>query len=151
MIMDDDKDAGRFFQALGDPTRLALIQELRKGERHVTELVRALGCPQPKVSRHLRVLKDAGIVRDQRTGRHVAYTLTTERNWPRAARSWVERLGAGLPLSGAKRAPVLAGVPASAPLRAAATPPNAETPGAAPPPPLRPKKPARPALDAHLL
>jgi DNA-binding transcriptional ArsR family regulator len=91
-------DAARFFQALGDPTRLALLDLLRDGERNVGELVDALGCPQPKISRHLKVLKEAGLVRDRREGRHVSYTLSTSRAWPEAARAWLGALEPGLPL-----------------------------------------------------
>ncbi len=131
------EEAARFFQALGDPTRLALIEELRKGERNVNDLVRALGCPQPKVSRHLKVLKDAGVVRDERSGRHVAYTLTTERHWPKAARAWVERLLEGLPLA--------APSPRPTPRPVANEAPPADRAVAAPKP-----KP-NPPLDAHLL
>ena len=93
-----DESAAHFFQALGDPTRLALLSELRAGERNVTELVDALGCPQPKVSRHLKVLKDAGLVRDRRDGRHVGYALSTSKAWPVAARAWLEAFEMGLPL-----------------------------------------------------
>jgi DNA-binding transcriptional ArsR family regulator len=93
-----EAQAARFFQALGDPTRLALLAALREGERNVTELVDALGCPQPKVSRHLKVLKEAGLVRDRRDGRHVGYALATSKAWPAEARRWLEALEPGLPL-----------------------------------------------------
>ncbi len=89
--------ASAFFQALGDPTRLSLVLELLDGERGVGELVRALGCPQPKVSRHLKVLKDTGLVRDRKDGRRVLYALATRASWPTDAREWVDRLSAGLP------------------------------------------------------
>ncbi|GJM44669.1 MAG: hypothetical protein DHS20C21_15110 [Gemmatimonadota bacterium] len=89
-------DAVRFFQALGDETRLALLQELRREERTVGDLVDALRCPQPKVSRHLKVLKEAGLVTDRRDGRNVAYSLTTPRTWPAPARDWLRLLDAGL-------------------------------------------------------
>jgi DNA-binding transcriptional ArsR family regulator len=137
--------AARFFQALGEPTRLALIEELRAGERNVNDLVRALGCPQPKVSRHLKVLKDAGIVRDEREGRHVAYALATERNWPREVRVWLDRLAAGVPLRSAR-----VGTPADTPVPV--EPPRRSQ---APPPPRAPAaRAARPVsrnLDPHLL
>jgi DNA-binding transcriptional ArsR family regulator len=89
-------EAARFFLALSDATRLALIEELRAGERTVGELVVRLRCPQPKVSRHLKVLKDAGLVRDRRDGRNVHYELATRSSWPDSAREWIERLDAGL-------------------------------------------------------
>lgn len=90
------EDAVHFFQALGDETRLRLVSQLRTGERTVGELVTALGCPQPKVSRHLKVLREAGLVMDRRDGRNVTYALTTRLSWPLAAREWIERLDAGL-------------------------------------------------------
>lgn len=88
--------ASRFFAALGDETRLALLEQLRAGEKTVGALVAALGCPQPKVSRHLKVLKDAGLVRDRREGRNVTYELATPARWDPAARRWVDRLEGGL-------------------------------------------------------
>jgi DNA-binding transcriptional ArsR family regulator len=89
-------EAARFFLALADATRLALLAELRVGERTVGELVERLSCPQPKVSRHLKVLKDAGLVHDRRDGRNVRYELATRSAWPQAAREWIEQLDAGL-------------------------------------------------------
>jgi DNA-binding transcriptional ArsR family regulator len=86
----------RFFQALGDGTRLELLELLRDRERTVGELVESLGCPQPKVSRHLKVLKEAGLVHDRREGRNVTYALATRKGWPEPARAWLERLDAGM-------------------------------------------------------
>lgn len=86
--------AAEFFRALADDTRLRLLERLRAGERTVGDLVDELGCPQPKVSRHLKVLREAGLVCDQRDGRHVTYALTPRRAWPAEAVAWVERLHA---------------------------------------------------------
>lgn len=49
------------FELLADPTRRRLLDELRGGERTVTELVEVLAMNQPAVSKHLRVLRDAGL------------------------------------------------------------------------------------------
>jgi DNA-binding transcriptional ArsR family regulator len=49
-------------QVLAEPRRLAIVDLLREGERAVGELVDRLGVSQPAVSKHLRVLKDAGLV-----------------------------------------------------------------------------------------
>ena len=49
-------------QALAEPRRVAILELLREGERAVGELVDRLGLSQPLVSKHLRVLKDAGLV-----------------------------------------------------------------------------------------
>lgn len=50
------------FQALAEPSRLAILDLLRDGEQPVGRLVDELGLSQPAVSKHLRVLKDAGLV-----------------------------------------------------------------------------------------
>jgi DNA-binding transcriptional ArsR family regulator len=50
------------FQALGEPRRLEILDLLRDGERPVGELVDRLGVSQPAVSKHLRILKEAGLV-----------------------------------------------------------------------------------------
>jgi ArsR family transcriptional regulator len=63
------------FHALSDPTRLELIGLLRKGERCVCELQNALGAAQSRLSFHLKVLKEAGLVTDRREGRWVYYAL----------------------------------------------------------------------------
>lgn len=51
------------FAVLAEPTRRRLLEALRGGPRTVGQLVEALGTPQPTVSKHLRVLRDAGLVR----------------------------------------------------------------------------------------
>jgi ArsR family transcriptional regulator len=66
------------FHALSDETRLEIIELLRKGERCVCELTDTLDTAQSRLSFHLRVLKDAGIVRDRKDGRWVHYELDPE-------------------------------------------------------------------------
>ena len=66
------------FHALSDETRLEIIELLRKGERCVCELTDTLDAAQSRLSFHLRVLKDAGIVRDRKDGRWVYYELDPE-------------------------------------------------------------------------
>lgn len=64
------------FRALGDATRLrALVLLEHNGELCVCELTHALAFSQPKVSRHLAILRDAGIVSDRRAGHWVYYRL----------------------------------------------------------------------------
>lgn len=65
-------------QALSDETRLAILELLRDGERCVCELTDALGAAQPRLSFHLRVLKDAGLVSDRRDGRWIYYTTVPD-------------------------------------------------------------------------
>jgi len=66
--------ARRFF-ALSDPTRLRVVELLTRGERCVCDLVEAVGAAQSRLSFHLRTLKDAGVVRDERRGRWIYYSL----------------------------------------------------------------------------
>jgi ArsR family transcriptional regulator, arsenate/arsenite/antimonite-responsive transcriptional repressor len=66
------------FHALSDETRLEIIELLRNGERCVCELTDTLDAAQSRLSFHLRVLKDAGIVRDRKEGRWVHYELDPE-------------------------------------------------------------------------
>ena len=66
------------FHALSDETRLEIIELLRKGERCVCELTDTLDAAQSRLSFHLRVLKDAGVVRDRKDGRWVHYELVPE-------------------------------------------------------------------------
>ena len=61
--------------ALAAPIRIAIVLQLRESERCVHELVDALDVSQPLVSQHLRVLKAAGVVAGERSGREVMYRL----------------------------------------------------------------------------
>jgi ArsR family transcriptional regulator, arsenate/arsenite/antimonite-responsive transcriptional repressor len=70
--------AVEIFHALSDETRLQIIELLRKGERCVCELTDSLDAAQSRLSFHLRVLRDAGIVRDRKDGRWVHYELNAD-------------------------------------------------------------------------
>ena len=59
----------------GDAGRLALLQELKTGEKTVTELVDGMGMAQPSVSKHLKVLADSNLVRRRKEGVKVFYSL----------------------------------------------------------------------------
>jgi ArsR family transcriptional regulator, arsenate/arsenite/antimonite-responsive transcriptional repressor len=76
----------QFFQSLADPTRLRCLMLLqRHGELCVCELTHALEMAQPKVSRHLAVLREAGLVLDRRQGLWVYYAIHPElADWARA-------------------------------------------------------------------
>jgi DNA-binding transcriptional ArsR family regulator len=65
----------RVFQALSDPTRLKIVRLLGSGTLNVGDIVARLACAQPLVSRHLRVLKDAGLIENSRRGKFVEYSL----------------------------------------------------------------------------
>lgn len=66
------------FHALSDATRLAILEMLRGGERCVCELQDELGAAQSRLSFHLRVLKDAGLVEDRREGRWSYYRIAPD-------------------------------------------------------------------------
>jgi ArsR family transcriptional regulator len=70
--------AAGLFHALSDRTRLSILQRLRLGERCVCDLTDALDAAQSRLSFHLRVLKEAGLVTDRREGRWMYYTLNTD-------------------------------------------------------------------------
>ena len=70
--------AARLFHALSDETRLSILRRLRFGERCVCDMTDALDAAQSRLSFHLKVLKDAGLVADRREGRWMYYTLNTE-------------------------------------------------------------------------
>ena len=67
--------AGELLRALAAPVRIAIVLQLRESQRCVHELVDALGVPQPLVSQHLKILKAAGVVTGERSGREVLYRL----------------------------------------------------------------------------
>ena len=69
---------GEAFEALGDPNRRAIVELLRGGDRSVQELADALPISRPAVSRHLRLLKDAGLVTDRAEGTRRLYRLHDE-------------------------------------------------------------------------
>ena len=66
---------GSAIGALGDPTRRAIFERLRRGPRPVGELARDLPVTRPAVSQHLRVLKDAGLVTERREGTRRLYAV----------------------------------------------------------------------------
>jgi DNA-binding transcriptional ArsR family regulator len=66
------------FNALGDPHRRAIVQLLGTGERSVHEVAAALPISRPAVSRHLRLLKDAGLVEEQPDGTRRIYRLRAD-------------------------------------------------------------------------
>jgi DNA-binding transcriptional ArsR family regulator len=65
-------------QALAEPRRRAILDALRDGERPVNELVERLGVSQPAVSKHLRVLREAGLVDARIDGQRRLYRVTPE-------------------------------------------------------------------------
>ncbi|MGE4430610.1 MAG: ArsR/SmtB family transcription factor [Sphingobium sp.] len=93
------------FQTLADPTRRRVIDALRQGERQVNDLVAEVGIHQSGVSRHLRILHEAGFVTMQPDGQRRLYSLKPDRfreldEWLAAYRGlWearLDRFGAAL-------------------------------------------------------
>jgi DNA-binding transcriptional ArsR family regulator len=63
------------FNAIAEPQRRQILVLLRAGERPVTELAQELGMTQPGASKHLRVLREVGLVRDRKAGKQRLYGL----------------------------------------------------------------------------
>jgi ArsR family transcriptional regulator len=76
---DQNRFRARFFKALSDPTRLEILEILREGEKCVCELVPRLRIAQPIVSRHLRILKEGGLVRVRGSGNRRFYSIADPR------------------------------------------------------------------------
>lgn len=85
------------FNAVAEPRRRQILEALGADEQSVNEIVATLGWPQPMVSKHLRVLKQVGLVSERRVGRQRMYRLNAERlkpifDWVTPfARYWSER------------------------------------------------------------
>jgi DNA-binding transcriptional ArsR family regulator len=78
------------FDALGDPSRRAILELLGDGDRSVREVADALPISRPAVSKHLRLLKQAGLVDEERRGTRSIYRLREE--GLDAVREYLERL-----------------------------------------------------------
>ncbi|RMF42111.1 MAG: ArsR family transcriptional regulator [Anaerolineae bacterium] len=64
---------------LADPNRILILYTLAEGDCNVSHLVETLGIPQPRISRHLKVLRECNLVRSRREGQMVYYTLADRR------------------------------------------------------------------------
>lgn len=69
----------KLFRGLADPSRLAILDVLRSGEKTVSELVAETGLSQPNASGHLACLRECGLVASRQEGRYVYYQLADER------------------------------------------------------------------------
>ncbi|MFS0701476.1 ArsR/SmtB family transcription factor [Cellulomonas sp. 179-A 4D5 NHS] len=87
------------FNAIAEPQRREILALLRDGERPVNELAQELGLTQPGASKHLRVLREVGLVRDRKEGKQRVYGLDARGLRPVHAwtggfeRFWNESLG----------------------------------------------------------
>jgi DNA-binding transcriptional ArsR family regulator len=77
------------FNAVAEPRRRQILDFLASGERPVADLVERLGVAQPQVSKHLRVLREVGLVQARDEGRRRIYRLNGERLRP--IHDWVKR------------------------------------------------------------
>jgi ArsR family transcriptional regulator len=68
-----------FCAALSDPTRIFILYALNESPLNVTELTNELSLPQPTISRHLKVLRERGLVYTERQGTVITYHLTDQR------------------------------------------------------------------------
>jgi ArsR family transcriptional regulator len=66
------------FKILSEPLRLKILQTLQEGERSVNSLTEAVETSQPNVSKHLKILQDAGVVKRQQQGNTVYYSIADE-------------------------------------------------------------------------
>ena len=88
------------FNAVAEPRRRQILDVLAGGERPVNDLVERLGIAQPQVSKHLRVLREVGLVDVRDEGRHRMYSLNGEplksiHDWVKTyERSWSESFDA---------------------------------------------------------
>ena len=72
------KELVKVFKALADKNRLRILKMLQCKKMCVCELSAALGITRPSVSRHLSLMKDAGLVQDERNGQWIDYSLCTD-------------------------------------------------------------------------
>jgi ArsR family transcriptional regulator len=72
------QEAASWFRALGDETRLKILECVLESEQCVCDLTELLSSKQPLLSFHLKTLKDAGILNDRREGRWVYYSLNPD-------------------------------------------------------------------------
>jgi DNA-binding transcriptional ArsR family regulator len=88
------------FNAVAEPRRRQILDALSAGDRRVNDLVQLLAVPQPQVSKHLKVLREVGLVRVREEGRERIYRLNSRslkpiHDWVKnSERMWSERFDA---------------------------------------------------------
>lgn len=73
------ESASDIFSALAHPTRRQILQDLKPGERTAGEIAAAFSASGPTISRHLSVLRHAGLIAERRDGNRILYSLVGER------------------------------------------------------------------------
>jgi DNA-binding transcriptional ArsR family regulator len=74
-----DEEAATVFRALADPTRRQILQDLRPGELTAGDIGARFTISGPSISRHLSILKAAGLVKERRDANRIFYTLVEDR------------------------------------------------------------------------
>ncbi|MCS7138456.1 MAG: metalloregulator ArsR/SmtB family transcription factor [Crenarchaeota archaeon] len=69
----------KVFKALSDPARLEIVELLKEGGKYVSDIVKRTGVVQPAVSRHLKILKECGMVEESKVGNKRLYKVTDPR------------------------------------------------------------------------
>ncbi|MFF1905706.1 metalloregulator ArsR/SmtB family transcription factor [Kitasatospora sp. NPDC058218] len=77
--MTETQGESGLFRALADPTRRQILEDLRAGELAAGEIASRFAISAPSISRHLGVLKGAGLVTERRDGNRILYSLAQER------------------------------------------------------------------------
>ncbi|HEY7414537.1 MAG TPA: metalloregulator ArsR/SmtB family transcription factor [Ktedonobacteraceae bacterium] len=77
------------FTALAHPVRRAMLDQLTEGERPVAQLAGRFGMTRPAISQHLRILREVGVVSEQRHGRQRYYRLHPERLYE--VQAWLQK------------------------------------------------------------
>jgi DNA-binding transcriptional ArsR family regulator len=93
------------FSALADPTRCRVVELLHQRPRPVHELAAAFDISRPAISRHLKVLKDAGLVTEEKSGRENLYSL--QRGKLKPMQAWLEKHRTAKPEARLPRKPKL--------------------------------------------
>ncbi len=88
MVKCSSRTLDRTFAALADPTRRRMLEHLSRGDLCVTDLARPYSMSLPAVSKHLRVLEKAGLVRRRRSGR--VHSLKLQVEPMQQANAWIE-------------------------------------------------------------
>ena len=73
------EDAGSVFRALADPTRRQILQDLRDGELAAGDIAARFPITGPSISRHLAILRSAGLVSERREGNRILYAVVADR------------------------------------------------------------------------
>ena len=88
-----NQEAIDLLKALAEPIRLEIIESLSTGEKCVCDLIQETGLAQSKISFHLKVLKEAGVITDRQSGRWVYYQLDTRTL--KSLQNWIKKLRKG--------------------------------------------------------